>query len=77
MDTTDIDKMNNLPFVRLYVNKRCGVDGGHLVNAFVNPKISTGIVTDASKHQLIPLNEDGSIIDLGWSFSTSSSIIGK
>jgi hypothetical protein len=40
MDTTDIDKMNNLPFVRLYVNKRCGVDGGHLVNAFVNPKIS-------------------------------------
>lgn len=34
-----------------------------------------GIVTDASKHQLIPLNEDGSIIDLGWSFSTDGFLL--
>jgi|SaaInl74LU_5_DNA_1037368.scaffolds.fasta_scaffold16387_2 hypothetical protein len=68
------EQMCNLPFVRLHVNGQCGVEG-HLINAFVNPKYSTGRVSDASKHQLIPLNEDGSVTNLGWSYSQDGFIV--
>lgn len=65
--------MINLPFVNLHC------EHGHLVRAFVIPKISTGCTADASKHQLVPLKiEDGriSIVDLGWSLTPDGYMLG-
>jgi len=61
-----------------YVHVHC--DRGHLVNAFVNPKVSTASerVSDNFKHRLIPLNIDGSvisIIDLGWKMTPEGHVI--
>ncbi len=70
--SADIDKINTIPFVHL----QC--EHGHLVKAFVNPKISTGRISDASKHQLIPLKIEGgqiSVIDLGWSLTRDGYIL--